>query len=892
MSLQKKIVLVFLILGLGFAVGSYVGLRSVIFPAFQNFELESANQDLTLVQRALDAELRTLDVFNREYSEWDDAYDYALGRREEYVEENLDTEWWAGVNIQMMLYFDRDGQMLWGTIVDPTNANEVPLDQELLQAITLGHPLLRNPRDPDRVLGIVQARSAPMLVSALPILTNAREGPPAGTLITGRYVDNGLIESMADNSGVVLALYSRSDVGLSPLMRSELERAANFDDATFWQQKDEQVIGHKIYADVFGTPAFIFEVITPRTITTIGKSSINTTVLFLLAATIAFLLVAWLFIRHMIVAPVAKLTQHMSRIRETGDLDQRIALNRNDEIGQLAEEFGELTTKLNGAKTELETARDEALASSKAKSEFLARMSHEIRTPMNGVLGMIELLNSTRLDDTQKNYALTIHESADSLLDIINDVLDFSKIEAGKLRLEILVFDLHAFLTDTVDSLANLADQKGLRLDCVVPEGPALAVHGDPFRLRQVLVNLIGNAIKFTEKGSVQLRVTAIDDGVDHMNFHFEVADTGVGIASKNQQVIFDSFSQEDGTTSRRFGGTGLGLAISMQLVEMMGGQICVESETGQGSVFSFTLRLKASNESEFSTSARTLQKGVFKPKDKPSAVGLLRGRVLLAEDNAVNQAVAVGMLAAMDVDVVVAKDGNETLERFLCESFDAVLMDCQMPELDGYQATQAIRRLESESGEKPIPIIAVTANALSGDREKCLSAGMNSYLSKPFTGEQLYQALSKYLGRVETSPLQVVKDHKAEESNAPDSKHAKQPIDPSVLDALIELQQVGSPDLVNQVVQAYLESSRELSAKLHAAIDSADAEGVVASAHSLKSSSANVGALNLTDMCKTLETAGLDGDLSAASEHQRHVQREFERVIEALTLRMEAAVA
>ena len=263
-----------------------------------------------------------------------------------------------------------------------------------------------------------------------------------------------------------------------------------------------------------------------------------------------------------------------------------------------------------------------------------------------------------------------------------------------------------------------------------------------------------------------------------------------------------------------------------------------------------------------------------------------------MAEDNAVNQAVAVGMLAAMDVEVVVAKDGNETLERFSCESFDAVLMDCQMPELDGYQATRAIRQLESKSGEKPIPIIAVTANALSGDREKCVSAGMNTYLSKPFTGEQLYTVLSKYLDRVETSPVQVVKDHKAEEPGTPDSQHATQPIDPSVLDALFELQQAGSPDLVKQVVQAYLESSTELATKLHAAIDSGDAEGVVASAHTLKSSSANVGAMKLADLCKTLETVGREGDLSAAPEHQQHVQREFERVIEALTLRMEAAVA
>lgn len=892
MSLQKKIVLVFLVLGMGFAIGSDAVLKSFIFPAFEDFERESANESLGRVQRALAAEMRTLEVFNREYSEWDHAYDYALGRRDEYVDENMDIAWWASVDIQMMLYYDTDGKLLWGAIVDPSNTSEVSLEQELLHPIRPGHPLLLHADDPDRVIGVVEAQAAPMLVSSLPILTSSREGPAAGTLITGRYLGADLIGALGDKAGVNLTLYSRNDAGISQLIRSELEQAADFDNAVHWHSLDGQISGHQILTDVSGAPSFLIEVNTPRTVTAIGQSTIDAAMLYLLAVTAVFLLVAWLFMRHLIVAPATMLTQHMSRIRKTGDLDQKIELNRSDEMGQLANEFGRLTTELSSVQKEREAARDEAVAMSKAKSEFLARMSHEIRTPMNGVLGMIELLNTTPLDDTQKRYALTIHESADSLLDIINDVLDFSKIEAGKLRLEYLTFDLHAFLIDTVESLTNLAHQKGLSLDCIVPEGPALAVHGDPFRLRQVLVNLIGNAIKFTEQGSVQLRVTAADDDAEHMNIHFEVADTGVGIARDKQQVIFDSFSQEDGTTSRRFGGTGLGLAISMQLVEMMGGHIFVESETGKGSVFSFKLRLKASSESEFSSSARSLQKGIFKPTDKSAAIGLLRGRVLLAEDNVVNQAVAVGMLAAMGVEVVVAKDGHEVLERFICDSFDAVLMDCQMPDLDGFQATQAIRQLESESGEKPVPVIAVTANALAGDRGKCLSVGMNDYLSKPFTGEQLYTALSAYLEPGEPIPVQEVKDAAADESATPDYQHATQSIDFSVLDGLSELQQEGGENLVKKVLQAYLESSRELATKLHAAIDSADAEGIVATAHTLKSSSANVGALRLADLCKTLETAGREGDLSVAPGLRQQVQREYEQVIEALRLRTEAAAA
>jgi len=894
MSLQKKIVLVFVTLGALFAIGTNPGLHAVFLPAFEDFELTSAQQSMVRIQHALKAEMRALEVFNREYSEWDHAYDFALGRRDEYVEENLDVSYWESVNIQMMLYYDLDGRLIWGRIIDPSHFDEVPIEQELLQSITSDHPLLQHQEAYEPILGILQARIAPLLVSALPILPSAREGSPAGTLITGRFLDSALVKELAGSASVDLLIRNRYESIDSQEVMSEFEAAGELEDSTHWHYGEEVLTGHHIMTDVFGVPAILIDVNLPRSIVAIGHRTIDAAKFLLLAATAAFLLSSWLFMRHLIVAPVAKLTQHMLRIRETGDLDQKLESDRRDEIGLLTQEFGQLTSKLGGVQRELEKARDKALALSDAKSEFLARMSHEIRTPMNGVLGMVELLDGTALNDTQKRYALTIRDSADSLLDIINDVLDFSKIEAGKLRLEKVVFDLNAFLTETVANLEHLALNKGLKLECQLPEGSALAVCGDPFRMRQILTNLIANGIKFTDSGSVILRVTTKDDDAEHMNLCFEVIDTGIGIVAEKQNLIFDSFAQEDGSTTRRFGGTGLGLSICKQLIEMMDGKLCVQSEPGKGSVFSFRLRMKASSGTEFSASARSLQKDILTLNKRTATIKALRGRVLLAEDNLVNQEVAQGLLASIGLEAVVAKTGNEAIEQFLCNTFDAVLMDCQMPELDGYQATQAIRQLETESNEDPVTIIAVTANALAGDREKCVAAGMNDYLSKPFTGEQLYRVLSKYLQHNERVAIQEPSGHMAQESVTPefDDQPSSASIDASVLDGLSELQETGSHNLVQRVVQAYLESSEELAMQLHAAIDSADAESVAKTVHSLKSSSANVGALKLAGLCKTLETAGRQSDLSMAAELHQQIQQEYEQVIDALKLRMKAVAA
>ena len=532
--------------------------------------------------------------------------------------------------------------------------------------------------------------------------------------------------------------------------------------------------------------------------------------------------------RRLFLSPLVTMANVARTFGETGKAP-RLSIHTNDEIQQLAEAFNTAAVSRMAVQKALVAERARAEQASRAKSEFLANMSHEIRTPMNGVIGMIDLARDTPLNPEQKQYLETASSSAESLLSIINDILDFSKIEAGRLDLDSSEFALTRGIANGLAALALEADRRGVKLIIEIGSNVPESLVGDLGRLRQIVVNLVGNAIKFTEKGEVALRVE-VDSRTDtHVTLHFAVEDTGIGIRQDKQALIFDAFSQADGSTTRQFGGTGLGLSISSKLVSMMQGRIWVESEPGVGSIFHFTAAFGIGKRSPWA--------------DNNPHVSLKSGRplrILLAEDNAVNQCVASSLLERRGHTVVCATNGVQALA-MLDDSIDIVLMDIQMPEMGGFEAAAAIRQREVMTGRR-VPIVALTARAMKGDREECLAAGMDDYVSKPLRPADLYGAITRNLDR----------------SRAASCTEAHHEPDENERDLALLMSVVGDNSaFLSDLVSMFAAESVKMLDQIGTAIDEGDDDALESAAHTLRGSAATLAGKAASETASKLEILG-----------------------------------
>lgn len=548
---------------------------------------------------------------------------------------------------------------------------------------------------------------------------------------------------------------------------------------------------------------------------------------------------------------------------------QRLYLSLN--VGPIYDKDGNLIAVVENARdlsehrnleTELMDARDKALEAVNIKGQFVANMSHEIRTPMNGVLGMLDLMKQTKLSKEQNELVDTAFYSAESLLDIINEVLDFSKLDAGKLQIEIIKFDLHKELNNIGRLFKLKAEENSIEFKEHIDGNVPKYVYGDPTRFRQVLINLLSNACKFTEEGFVYLDITAHEQLERDVFIRFDVKDSGIGIPQDKQNDLFDEFNQIDASTTRKFGGTGLGLTITKKLLELLNGRIEVKSEPGLGSCFSVFIPFEVVDSKD-----QGLPDNVFAlpAKEKTDLKEFSHKKLLLVEDNKVNQKVTLGILKKLSLSADVAENGKEAVAKVKEGDYDLIFMDCQMPIMNGYDATDLIRQYEKETNRSHVPIVAMTANAMPGDKEKCFVAGMDDYLSKPIDKTLFKETLFKWLN--------INNEHNNEVytmSNENDSGQSSV-LDASVLEELRAIME----DEFAEILQIYLDESVSLMSDIHNGFNE-ESDSLLRAVHTLKSSSNNVGGTVLGEVAARMEALVKDNDIETAKTHLNELQDVF----------------
>lgn len=700
-----------------FATGAFFLLVAVVasivlLPAADRSDREVMARALSRLQSRLQQQIRQVETYANEYGPWTDTFEFARGERPAYVDANFQPDSFVSSGMDLAAVWSEDGRALLTRVYDPEagEVHEAPVP--LIKAIEAWPGLWQRVAGQNRA-GVLATPRGPLLFAAFPITRDDRAPPVAGTFLSGQWLDSDLLARITDGESYVAELAPAGGAGrdgeVSFLDGQTMRAALRIDDPE----------GRPVARIVVTSARFVRQVQIRGLLVTFAALGVGGV---LLGAG------AWWAVRRRFLSRIEKLTEEVGRLEADATARLRLLSDpTGDEVGLLARATGRTATALADA-------REAAEAATRAKGDFLATMSHEIRTPLNGVLGYLGLLRESGLSAEQTAHVNVIRESGDALLAVINEILDYSKLESGRAALESLPTDPRAIAAEVVALFEPRLRAKGVRTSLTVDPAVPARIWADPLRLRQVFTNLVSNAEKFTLAGEVAVGIetgaepAAEAEGGTRRILRCSVRDTGIGLAPGQAATLFQPFVQGDSSTTRRYGGTGLGLAICRRLVRSWGGELTVASRPGEGAVFTFTLPAREA------PAAVVLEPpaGV----DSPPAPGAAKAeglRILIAEDNAVNARLLLAVLARLGHRAERVADGQQALAALRTRTFDVVLMDVQMPELDGLEATRRQRAWERETGRAPVRIAALTANALAGSREECLAAGMDDFLAKPY---------------------------------------------------------------------------------------------------------------------------------------------------------------
>ncbi len=724
---QRRTLLIISSIMVLFALILTITYQLYVAPRFNELERDIMHHNAIIIKNITEGHVTVLKAKTAAISVWDVAYDFT--RRtpgtDYFMEDNLNDDALRDENYDAMVWLDADNEVIYARESDHNGVYTEPTP-EFAMLWEQASPLIPDDSE-ETAAGIITLHETPAFAASVPVIPHSYDAPPSGRAIFITYITEEILDSIAETSAFDLDfVLPGADMfgGLAGVADAGGLFAVPV-------SKDFYVFG-VMENNLNGTPAFALCNEYPRTL---DKNSMHIFYFFIFTLIMLIVLVTafqTFFIQYALLRPLSSIYRGVAGMHNKGYRDD-IPVTGSPLFKTLATEINTMTSSL----VRHASAHMAAEEANRAKSLFLANMSHEIRTPLNGVMGAADLLKTTELTPEQKEYVEVIFKSGKSLMSVINDILDISKIEAHKMELISEPFNLYALLQDCVSIFSYTANAKNLSMKLHYPDNIPHNFIGDADRVRQIINNLLGNSVKFTEKGGIAINMEyrAAETSGAMPQIALSVADTGIGIREEVISRLFNNFEQAEKSTTKRYGGTGLGLAITKKLAELMGGNVTVKSVYRKGSTFTVCLPLVPDHKKQAQAAA-----GEKKPEMK------IHARILLAEDNIINQKLAVAMLAQLGAETELAANGQEAYDKYITGGYDLVFMDCQMPEMDGYTAAKMIREFETGHNMSHKPIIAMTANAMQGDREKSLESGMNDHITKPLSIRQLAETLETWL--------------------------------------------------------------------------------------------------------------------------------------------------